>query len=109
MLLGLSALMDILPDAINGFKLHSLEEASTLPILTNNKSEDGFPELAVLAFKYFLVRDRRNVRGQQTASPSAPSPHRYNDEEDYKPPTSLWRVIWVKGNGNIKEACNALA
>jgi hypothetical protein len=42
MLLGLSALMDILPDAINGFKLHSLEEASTLPILPNNKSEMAF-------------------------------------------------------------------
>jgi hypothetical protein len=49
------------------------------------------------------------VRGQQTASPSAPSTHRYNDEEDYKPPTSMWGVIQVKGNGNIKEACNALA
>jgi hypothetical protein len=43
------------------------------------------------------------------ASPSAPSPHRYNDEEDYKPQTSMWGVIQVKGNGNIKEACNALA
>jgi hypothetical protein len=108
MLLGLFTLMDILPDAIEGFELHPLEEASTLPILTNNKSEDGFPGLAVLAFN-FLVRNRRNVRGQQTASPSVPSPHRYNDEEDYKPPTSMWGVIWVKGNGNIKEACDALA
>ena len=42
------------------------------------------------------------------ASLSAPSSHRYNDEEDYKPPTSMWGVIWVKGNGNIKEACYAL-
>ncbi len=109
MLPGLSALMGILPDAIDGFELHPLEEASTLPILTDNKSEDGFPGLAVLAFKYFLVRDKRNVRGQQTASPSAPSPHRYNDEEDYKPPTSMWGVIRGKGNSNIKEACDALA
>jgi hypothetical protein len=30
MLLGLSALMDILSDAINGFKLHPLKESSTL-------------------------------------------------------------------------------
>jgi hypothetical protein len=108
-LLGLSALMDILPDTIDGFEIHLLEEASTLPIITNNKSEDGFPVSAVLAFKYFLVRDRGNVRGQQTASPSAPSPYRYNDEEDYKPPTPMWGVIRVKGNSNIKEACDALA
>jgi hypothetical protein len=104
MLLGLSALMDILPDAINGFELHPLEEASTLPILTNNQAEDGFPGLVVLAFKYFLVRNRRSVRGHQMTSPSAPSPHRYNDEEDYKPSTSMWGAIQVNGNGYIKEA-----
>jgi hypothetical protein len=40
---------------------------------------------------------------------SAPSPYRYNDEEDYKPPTAMWPLIWVKANGNIKEACKALA
>jgi hypothetical protein len=62
MLLGLSALMDILLEAIDGFKLDLLEEASTFPILTNDKSEDGFPGLAALTFKYFLVRDRCNVR-----------------------------------------------
>ncbi len=50
-----------------------------------------------------------NVKGQQAASQSAPSPYRYNNEEDYKPPTPMWGVIWVKGNGTMKEACNALA
>jgi hypothetical protein len=64
MLMGLSALMDILPAAIDGFELHPLEEASTLPIPTNNKSEEGFPGLVILAFKYFFclgaeVRSRR--------------------------------------------------
>jgi hypothetical protein len=53
MLLRLSALMDIFPDAINGFKYHQLEEASTLPALTNNKVEEGFLGSVVLAIKYF--------------------------------------------------------
>ncbi len=109
MLLGLSALMDIFPNAINGFKLHQLEEASALPALTNNKVEECFLGSAVLAIKYFLVRDRRNVKEQQAASRSAPSPHRYNNGEDYRPPTAMWGVIRVMGNSNRKEACNALA
>jgi hypothetical protein len=60
MLLGLSSLMNILPDAINGFAMHPLDKASLLPPLTNNKLEDGFPGLAVLAFKYFMVKDKCN-------------------------------------------------
>jgi hypothetical protein len=48
---GLSSLMDILPEAINGFALHLLDEKSTLTALTNNRVEDGFPSPAVLAFK----------------------------------------------------------
>jgi hypothetical protein len=50
MLLGLLSLMDILPNAIVGFAMHPLDEASLLPPLTNNKLEDGFPGLAVLTF-----------------------------------------------------------
>jgi hypothetical protein len=42
MLLGLSSLMDILPEAINGFALHPLDDQSTLSALTNNRAEDGF-------------------------------------------------------------------
>ncbi len=64
MLLGLLLLMDILPDAIDGFALHPLEPDSTLPALTNNKAEDGFLGSAVLAFKYFLVKNKNN-RGAQ--------------------------------------------
>ena len=51
MLLGLSLLMEILPDAIDGFALHPLEPDSTLLALTNNKTEDRFPGSALLAFK----------------------------------------------------------
>jgi hypothetical protein len=110
MLLGLLLLMDILADAIDGFALHPLEPDSILPALTNNKTEDGFPGSAVFAFKYFLVKNKSNRGGQQTLSPpSQPSLHRYNNEEEYRPPTSLWGVIWVTGDGNVKEACEALA
>jgi hypothetical protein len=43
MLLDLSSLMDILPNAIDGFALHPLDKNSTLPALTSNRVEDGFP------------------------------------------------------------------
>jgi hypothetical protein len=43
MLLGLLLLMDILPDAIDGFAMHPLEESSLFPPLTYNRVEDGFP------------------------------------------------------------------
>ncbi len=40
MLLGL---MDILPNAIDGFELHLLNEKLILPCLTKNRVGDGFP------------------------------------------------------------------
>jgi hypothetical protein len=111
MLLGLSSLMDILPNAIDGFDLHPLDKNSTLPALTNNRVKDGFPGSVVLAFKYFLVKDKHNrSTGQQTvAPPSQPSSYWHNEEGDYKQLTALWSVICVTGNGNMKEACEALA
>ncbi len=111
MLLGLLSLMDILPNAINSFAMHPLDEASLLPPLTNNKLEDGFPGSAVLAFKYFMVKDKCNrpANQQLVVPPLKPSPHRFNDKEDFKPPTSLWGVLRVLGNGNIKETCESLA
>ena len=59
MLFGLSALMEILPNAIDGFTLHPLDTASTFPPLTNTKPDDGFPSSAALAFKYFLVEQEQ--------------------------------------------------
>jgi hypothetical protein len=55
-----SVLMDILVGAIIGFKLHPLDEKSSLPCLSTNRVEEGFPGLAVLAFQYFLVWDKWN-------------------------------------------------
>ncbi len=91
MLLGLSFLMDILPEAINGFALHPLDKKSMLPALTNNRVEDGFPGSAVLAFKYFHVKDKQNRAAKQLvpALPQQPSPFRHNNEEDYKQPTAM--------------------
>jgi hypothetical protein len=93
MLFGLSALMEILLDAIDGFTLHPLDAASPLSPLTNNKPEDGFPSSAALAFKYFLVENKKNSRGAPQALPSHPEPsphqHRYNDEKEYRAPTTL--------------------
>jgi hypothetical protein len=65
----------------------------------------------VLAFQYFLVKDKCNKpTGQQAvAHPSQPSPFFHNKEEGYRQPTALWSVICVTGNGNVKEACEALA
>jgi hypothetical protein len=60
MLLGLSSLTDILPSAINGFTLHPLDETSTFPVLVNNRPEEDFSGSLVLAFKYFLVKDKWN-------------------------------------------------
>jgi hypothetical protein len=51
MLLRLSSLMNILPNAIGGFALHPLDTNSFLPALTNNRVEDGFPVSMVLAFQ----------------------------------------------------------
>jgi hypothetical protein len=65
MLLALALLMDILPNGIDGFAMHPLDEASLLPPLTNNKLEDCFPGLAVLAFKYFMVKDKCNRPANQ--------------------------------------------
>ncbi len=70
MLLGLASLTDILPNAIGGFAMHPLDKSSSLPPLTSNKPEDGFPGSAVLAFKYFMVKDKRNRQfNQQKAAP----------------------------------------
>jgi hypothetical protein len=50
--------MDIILGEIDGFELHPLDKGSTHPYFTNNRIDDGFPWSAVLAFKYFLVKNK---------------------------------------------------
>ena len=59
LLLGLLALMEILPSAIDGYELHLLDETSSHPALTNNRVEDGFPSSAILAFKYCNMKNKQ--------------------------------------------------
>ena len=97
LLYGLSSIMDILPNAVADFKLHPLDDGSTLPFLTNNKVEEGFPQSASLAFQYILVKDKRNRSAQQDTSnlpvAPSPSPFRHNDEEEFKPSTMMSGII----------------
>jgi hypothetical protein len=110
LLLGLSALMEILPSAIDGFELHLLHETSTHSALTYNRVEDGFPSSAILAFKYYGMKNKQFSQGSsQQLTPSQPSTHRHNDEEEFKPSPYLWVVIRICGNDNIKDACKAIS
>ncbi len=111
LLMGLSAFMEIVPAFINGFELLPLSDSSTLPALTSNDPDKGFPKTSVLAFRYFLVKNKTNVRGATSQSPSTQTPQkmRHNDEEEFKPPTTLWGVARVQGNKNVMEAINSVA
>ena len=111
MLFGLSALMDILPKAIDGFNLHPLDKSSTLPPLTNNNPANGLPVSAVLAFQYLLVKNKSNVKGLQneTSSPLVSSLCRHDDEQEFRSPTSLWGVMRCSSTGNVKDDMEAPA
>jgi hypothetical protein len=110
LLLGLLALMEILPSTINGFELHLLDETSSHPALTNNWVEDGFPSSAILAFKYCGVKNKQFSWGlSQQLAPSKPSPHWHIDEEEFKPSPYLWAIIPLRGNANIKDACEEIS
>jgi hypothetical protein len=87
-----------------------LDETSPLPALTNNRVEDGFPRSVVLAFKYLLVKDKRNRLASQkmVAPPFQPSPYQHNEKEDYMQPVALWGAFCITRNNNVKEACEAL-
>jgi hypothetical protein len=113
LLLGLTALMEILPGVINGFELHPLNETSTLLVLTSTCVKEGFPSSAILAFKYCHVKNKLPCRGnsQQTKSfyPPAPSPYRYNNDNNFSPPSMLYAVIRIHSKDNIKVACKEIS
>ena len=105
MLFGLSALMDILPKAINGFTLHPLDKSSTLPLFTDNNPANGFPVSVVLAFQYLLVKNKSNVKGLQneTSSPLVSSLCHHDNEQEFRSPSSLWGVMRCSSTGNVKD------
>ncbi len=83
--MGLSAFMEIVPAFIDSFEFLPLSDISTLPALTSNDPDPNksFPKTAVLAFKYFLVKNKTNVCVVSSQLPSTQTPQnmRHNDEE----------------------------
>jgi hypothetical protein len=60
MLLGMSSILKTFPHMISGIALHPLDPASTIPFLTLNDVGRGFPQSALLMFKYFHVKNKIN-------------------------------------------------
>jgi hypothetical protein len=85
LLLGLTALMEIVSSVINGFKLHLLCKSYILPKLTSPNVDNGFPSSAILVFKYCLVKNKshrcNNKNPPALSGPSTASPLQYNNEE----------------------------
>jgi hypothetical protein len=110
MLLGMSSILETFPHMISGFELHPLDPASTLPFLTSNDVERGFPQSALLMFKYFHVKNKINSRGApQTPTVAASVSHtRFDDEAEFRPSNTLWGTVKVQADKNVKEAVEAL-
>ncbi len=110
MLLGMSSILETFPHMISGFELHPLDPASTLPFLTSNDIEWGFPQSALLMFKYFHVKNKINLQGApQTPTVAATvSRTRFGDEVEFRPSNTLWGTVKVQADENIKEAVEAL-
>ena len=62
-------------------------------------------------FRYLHVKNKINNRGASQSHPAmqAVSPHQYNDEEEYRPPTGVWGNLRIKAGENIKEMCESIA
>ncbi len=110
MLLGMSSILETFPHMIFGFELHLLNPASTLPFLTSNDVEWGFPQSAFLMFKYFYVKNKINSRGApQTPTVAATVSHtRFDDEVEFRPSNTLWGTVKVQADENVKEVVEAL-
>jgi hypothetical protein len=110
MLLGMSSILKMFPHMISGFELHLLNPYSTLPFPTSNNVKRGFPQSALLMFKYFHIKNTINLRGApQTPTVAATvSLTRFDDEAEYTPSNTLWGTIKVWADENVKEAVEAL-
>jgi hypothetical protein len=110
MLTGMSSIMETFPQMIDGFKLHPLDPASSLPFLTSNQVDRGFPQSAIMMFRYFHVKNKMNSKGapQPAGETTAASPNRYDNDADFKPSNTLWGTARVLAKENIKEAVESL-
>jgi hypothetical protein len=103
--------MEIFPQMIDRFKLHPLDPASSLPFLTSNQVDKGFPQSAIMTFRYFHVTNKMNSKGglQPVGETTAALPNRYDDDADFKPSNTLWGTARVLAKENIKEAVESLS
>jgi hypothetical protein len=63
MLIGMSSIMETFLQMIDGFKLHPLDPESSLPVPTSNHVDKGFPQSAIMMFRYFLVKNKNEFKG----------------------------------------------
>ncbi len=103
--------METFPLMIDGFELHPLSSDSSLPFLTSNQVDKGFPQSAIMMFRYFHVKNKMNSKGAPQAAGESPatSPNKYNNDADFKPSNTLWGIFKVCANENIKEAVESLS
>ncbi len=103
--------METFPLMIDGFKLHPLRAESSLPLLTSNQVDKGFPLSATMLFRYFHVKNKMSSKGapQAAGESTATSPNKYDNDADFKPSNTRWGSVKVRANENIKEAVESLS
>jgi hypothetical protein len=111
MLTGMLSVMETFPLMIDGFQLHPLAAESSLPVLTSNQADKGFPQSAIMMFRYFHVKNKMNFKGAPQAAneTTATSPNKYDDDADFKPSNTLWGTVKVRAKENVKEAVESLS
>ncbi len=111
MLTGMSSVRETFPLMIDGFELHPVSSESSLPFLTSNQVDKGFPQSAIMMFRYFHVKNKMNSKGapQVAGEPTPTLPNKYNDDADFKSSNILWGSVRVCANENIKEAVESLS
>jgi len=111
MLAGMSSVMETFPLMIDGFELHPLAKESSLPFLTSNQVEEGFPQSAIMMFRYFHVKNKMNTKGasQAASEPSSVSSNKFDDEAEFKPSNTLWGTVKVRAKENVKESVESLS
>ncbi len=98
MLIGMSSIMETFPQMIDGFELHPLDPESSLPVLTSNHVDKGFPQSAIMMFGYFLVKNKINSKGALQAANKSTTTllNKYDNEAVFRPSNTLWGNCRVK-------------